>query len=79
MPRNEKYYGANCDCDYTEYRIVLAKSEADAKKKLELGEYEAVYPGQIGDPRVVYKISPASPSDLKEFKLSKPARKPKHR
>lgn len=67
MPKSDKVYAAEVDTDYSELRLVLAKSPAAARKKFENNDYDGCYPGQIEDVRSVYNIHLATEQNLADF------------
>lgn len=69
MPKSEKYWMGEVDCDYSELRIVSAKTATEARKKLEKGHYEAVFPGNIEAVRNVNEVERATPNIIREFTL----------
>jgi hypothetical protein len=67
MSKQPKYFSGEVTCDYSETRIVAAKSPADARRKLEDGQYVAVLGQQIEGVRVVDSVWPTTPDELRHL------------
>jgi len=67
MPKQPKYFSGEVTCDYSETRIVAAKTRSEALKKLEVGQYVAVLGQQIEGVRIVDSVWPTTPDELRHL------------